>query len=106
MHIKKNITQLKEWLFTDGQSPIQLRIVEPADINPVKHYHRAMHEYFYLVQGSVDIDVDGTIHSLEKDDLLVAEPGEIHVITRMSPDMKLLLLMPPPIPGDKVVVSE
>ncbi len=105
MIIKKNISQEKDWLFNDGTLPIQIKIVQPGETNPVEHFHKTMHEYFFLLQGSARISVNGNIHELDQDDMLIVEPGEAHRIVDYSPDMRLLLLMPPPVPGDKVSVS-
>jgi len=105
MKIKRNLSREKEWLFNDGSLPIQVKIVEPGDINSVEHYHKTMHEYFFLLQGRARISVNGTVHALERDDVLIVEPGEIHRVIDYSADMRLLLLMPPPVPGDKYVVS-
>ncbi len=105
MIIKKNIEQEKSWLFNDGSQPIQLKIVKPEEINPVEHYHKTMHEYFYLLQGTAEILVDGNTYDLGAGELLVVEPGEVHKISGYSPDMKVLLLMPPPVAGDKVIVN-
>ena len=103
MIIKKNIEQEKKWLFNDGSLPIQLRIVSPEDINPVEHYHKTMHEYFLLLKGSVKILVEGNVYEPGKGDLIIVEPGEVHKVVDYSQDMKLLLLMPPPVPADKVI---
>lgn len=106
MIIKKKIEQEKEWLFNDGSQPFQVKIVQARELNPVEHYHKAMHEYFFLLQGTAVILVDGNKYELAKGDLLVVEPGEAHKVADYSPDMQLLLLMPPPVPNDKVIVSE
>ena len=105
MIIKKNVDRIKNWLFNDGSLPIQMRIIQGHEINSVEHYHKAMHEYFFLLQGSAKILVNGNIYESAKGDLLVVKPGESHRIIGYSPDMQLLLLMPPPIPADKVLVE-
>jgi quercetin dioxygenase-like cupin family protein len=105
MIIKKNISKEKEWLFNDGNLPIQLKIVHPGEINPVDHYHKTMHEYFFLLQGTANIRVNGNTHALGQDDLLIVAPGETHRVVDYSPDMRLLLLMPPPAVDDKVIVT-
>ncbi|MCP4214844.1 MAG: cupin domain-containing protein [bacterium] len=102
MKIIHNPANMKKWVLDDGDAPIQLRVVTADEINPVNHLHKTMHEYFYLLKGSMDIDINGTIHHFKKDDLLLVEPGESHCLVDFSSDLKLLLMMPPPIAGDKV----
>lgn len=102
MELKKNISLEKQWIFNDGSVPIQLRIIAADEIHSIEHLHKTMHEYFYLLRGSMKIAVNGEKIELNKDDLLVVEPGERHHIIKKSKDLLLLLLMPPPVPDDKV----
>ncbi len=74
------------------------------EISKIAHFHRTMHEYYYIIRGWLKILVDGKMVELEKDQLLVVEPGERHSINEASRDLLLMLLMPPPVPNDKVIV--
>lgn len=103
MKVKKKIGSEKAWIFNDGSQPINMRIMTSEEIRSIKHLHKTMHEYFYLLQGSMKISVDGSVVELVKDDLIVVEPGERHHISEQSPDLLLMLLMPPPVPHDKVI---
>jgi quercetin dioxygenase-like cupin family protein len=102
--LKKKIGSEKTWIFSDGSQPIQVRIMSAEEIQSKEHFHKTMHEYFYLVQGRMKISVEGDIVELAKDDLIVVEPGERHHIVEQSADLLLMLLMPPPVPNDKVDV--
>ena len=42
------------------------------------HYHNVMEENFFILEGKIDIVVDGTVHTLSKGDLIHIEPGEVH----------------------------
>jgi mannose-6-phosphate isomerase-like protein (cupin superfamily) len=106
MKIKKNISPVKQWIFNDGSQPIQLRIMSSGEIHSIEHLHKTMHEYFYLLEGHMKISIDGNIVELGKDDLVVVEPGERHHIIEKSPDLMLMLLMPPPVPNDKVITRK
>lgn len=44
------------------------------------HYHDVMEENFYILQGKVDVVVDGTSHALAPGDLIHVEPGEAHYV--------------------------
>jgi quercetin dioxygenase-like cupin family protein len=104
MKLEKNIRQQKQWIFNDGSLPIQMRIMIADEIQSVEHIHKTMVEYFYLIEGQMLISIEGNNHQLERGDLVVVEPGERHHIVRHSDDIQLLLLMPPPVPNDKVLV--
>ncbi|MGD2088627.1 MAG: cupin domain-containing protein [Candidatus Aminicenantes bacterium] len=103
--IKKKIKSEKAWIFNDGSQPIQVRIMTSEGIRSIEHLHKTMHEYFYLLQGRMKISVEGNEVELAKDDLIVVEPGERHHIIEHSPDLLLMLLMPPPVPNDKVITQ-
>lgn len=42
------------------------------------HYHNVMEEDFFILEGKIDIVVDGTVHTLSSGDLIHIEPGEVH----------------------------
>ncbi len=105
MEVKKKVSLEKQWIFNDGTLPIQLRIIAADEIHSIEHVHKTMHEYFYLLRGSMKIAINDEKIELNKDDLLVVEPGERHHIIEKSKDLLLLLLMPPPVPEDKIVLD-
>ncbi|KGF13151.1 cupin [Lancefieldella parvula DNF00906] len=44
------------------------------------HYHNIMEENFHILQGKVDIVVDGEVHTLSAGDFIHIEPGEVHYV--------------------------
>ena len=42
------------------------------------HYHNVMEENFYILEGEIDIVVDGVVNHLKAGDMIHIEPGEIH----------------------------
>ena len=42
------------------------------------HYHNVMEENFYILEGEVDIVVDGVVNHLRPGQMIHIEPGEIH----------------------------
>lgn len=42
------------------------------------HYHHIMEENFFILEGKIDIVVDGVVHTLSKGDLIHIEPEEVH----------------------------
>ena len=42
------------------------------------HYHNIMEENFYILEGKIDIVVDGVVHTLEAGDFIHIEPHEVH----------------------------
>ena len=55
------------------------------------HYHNIMEENFYILEGKVDIEVDGTVHTLTQGQLIHIEPKEVHyVINRYDAPVRMV----------------
>ncbi|MCP5050216.1 MAG: cupin domain-containing protein, partial [bacterium] len=80
MKLERNIRSIPHWFFTDGSVPIQVRLLSTRDIRKEKHLHRTMHEYFYVLQGNLELSVSGETVRMERDDMAIVEPGEPHVV--------------------------
>lgn len=70
------------------------------------HYHNVMEENFYILEGEVDIVVDGIVHHLTEGQFIHIEPGEIHYVTnRSNAPMKMVSTLAPFQDADKVDVD-
>lgn len=71
------------------------------------HYHNVMEENFYILEGEVDIVVDGTVHHLVEGQLIHIEPGEVHyVINNSTGAVKMISTLAPYEEVDKVEVPD
>ena len=70
------------------------------------HYHNVMEENFFILEGKVDIVVDGKKNTLSVGDFIHIEPGEIHyVINNSGAPMKMISTLAPYTNPDKVDVE-
>lgn len=70
------------------------------------HFHNIMEESFFILEGKVDIDIDGTVYNCEPGDLITAEPGETHhLMNNYDKPMKAVFLLAPFQLQDKVEVD-
>lgn len=70
------------------------------------HYHNIMEENFYIMEGEVDIIVDGTLHHLKKGQFIHIEPNEVHyVINRSESPVLMVSTLAPFQQSDKEVVE-
>lgn len=70
------------------------------------HYHNIMEENFYILEGEVDIVVDGVVHHLTAGQLIHIEPKEVHyVINNSNAVMKMISTLAPFQEVDKVDVE-
>lgn len=71
------------------------------------HYHNVMEENFFILEGEVDIVVDGTLHHLTTGDLIHIEPEEIHyLVNRSNKPVKMISTLAPYTDPDKVEVED
>lgn len=70
------------------------------------HYHNIMEENFYILEGEVDIEVDGVAHTLKAGQMIHIEPKEVHyVINRSNGPVKMVSTLAPFQGVDKVEVD-
>lgn len=71
------------------------------------HYHNIMEENFYILEGKVDIVVDGKVNTLTAGQFIHIEPGEIHyVINNYDQPIKMVSTLAPYQAVDKVEVPD
>lgn len=70
------------------------------------HYHNIMEENFYILEGDIDIFVDGVCHHLSEGQMIHIEPGEVHYcINRYDKPVKMVSTLAPFQEKDKVEVE-
>lgn len=71
------------------------------------HYHKAMEENFHVLEGEIDIVVDGIVHHLKPGDLIHIEPNEVHYcINNYDKPTKMIATLAPFKEFDKVEVPD
>ncbi|AEV29364.1 cupin domain-containing protein [Sphaerochaeta pleomorpha str. Grapes] len=70
------------------------------------HLHHVMEENFYILEGTVDIVVDGKVYTLSPGELIHIEPEEVHYVINNGPDVvKMISTLAPYKEVDKVDVE-
>ena len=70
------------------------------------HYHEIMEENFYILEGKIDVIVDGVVNHLSEGQMIHIEPGEIHyVINNYDQPVKMISTLAPFQDSDKVEVD-
>ncbi|MGT2742810.1 cupin domain-containing protein [Streptococcus plurextorum] len=68
-----------KYLMKGPRSNFALVRFNPKEDFPA-HYHNVMEENFYILEGKIDIYVDGTKHTLSEGQFIHIEPGEVHYV--------------------------
>ncbi len=70
------------------------------------HYHNVMEENFFILEGEVDIVVDGKVNHMKAGDFIHIEPTEIHYVKNVSDKpVKMVSTLAPHEDPDKVEVK-
>lgn len=71
------------------------------------HYHNIMEENFYILDGEIDIIVDGVSHHMLPGQMIHIEPGEIHYcINNYQKPVRMVSTLAPSEENDKVEVED
>ena len=71
------------------------------------HYHNIMEEDFFILEGEIDIVVDGTVHHLKQGDLIQIVPSEIHYcVNSYDKTVKMISTLAPYQEVDKVEIED
>lgn len=84
----------------EGLSVIEERM--PPGAAEIRHRHARARQFFYVLAGRLDIEVDGIVHSLEAGIGLEVAPGVVHqVFNRGGADVDFLVVSQPSSHGDR-----
>lgn len=80
-------------VWNDGFIAVQrLEMKAGATFEP--HHHEVEREWFLVVEGEIEIEVNGTIHNLKRGEMLYSPPGETHGGRSITDSWTLCITMP------------
>ncbi|NNG28201.1 MAG: cupin domain-containing protein [Ignavibacteriaceae bacterium] len=72
----------------------------------VRHYHEKAEQYFFILSGEAEMEVDGKINILKRNQGIHIPAGIIHKLGNKSKeDLEFLVTSTPPSHGDRVLVE-
>ena len=85
-------------------SVIQERM--PSGTSEVKHYHSRARQFFFVITGTLSVQIDGQTHVISREHGLEIPPKLPHrVFNESDADTIFLLISVPPAKGDRIEVS-
>lgn len=94
-----------KYLMRGPRSNFALVVLQPGQDFDA-HYHDVMEENFFILEGEVDIFVDGSVHPLKQGDFIHLEPGETHyLVNRSDAPVKMTATLAPYREKDKTDVE-
>lgn len=77
----------------------------PSCAREVRHYHTTARQFFYVLEGTLTMEIDGQIFTLPRANGIQIEPGQMHQAENLSgSDVRMLVISQPASHGDRVVV--
>jgi mannose-6-phosphate isomerase-like protein (cupin superfamily) len=87
-----------------GLSVIEERM--PPDTREVPHRHAHARQFFFVLSGTLTMDVEGTRHRLATRAGLEIPPGAAHqAMNESDADVEFLVVSTPPSHGDRITVD-
>jgi mannose-6-phosphate isomerase-like protein (cupin superfamily) len=79
----------------------------PPGASEVRHYHRTAQQYFFILSGKANMDIDGRVETLAKHQGIEIAPGIPHLIRNdFEHDVEFLVISQPPTRNDRVVIDD
>ncbi len=116
MHIVRKVKDAKPREITCG---IMHSLTTPKDFKDMdfvhvtitdttkRHYHKKLTEVYYVLKGSIDVELDGKTVHLEKDEMIMIFPNTHHKAWKTSSeDAKILVACCPPWSEEDEILSE
>jgi mannose-6-phosphate isomerase-like protein (cupin superfamily) len=87
-----------------GLSVIEERM--PAGTREVRHWHARARQFFYVLSGTLTLEVEGTVHRLPARSGIELPPGTAHQTrNEEANDTEFLVISMPPSHGDRHEVA-
>ncbi len=93
----------------DGWHLVQtptLSVIEermPPGTSEIRHYHRKASQFFYVLQGTLSIEIGGNEFVLSPGQGVHVNAGELHQVRNLATiDAEFLVVSNPPSHGDRV----
>jgi quercetin dioxygenase-like cupin family protein len=84
----------------------QLSVIEermPPGTSEHRHYHLYARQFFYVLEGELILEIEGTHIRLNTGEGIEIEPGQAHqVVNRSGATVRFLIVSQPPSHGDRV----
>ncbi len=84
----------------------ELAIIEermPAGTSEQRHSHRHARQFFYVLEGELTIEIDGTTHTLRAGSGLEVPPHAPHqAVNSSGAAVRFLVISQPPSHGDRI----
>jgi uncharacterized cupin superfamily protein len=74
----------------------------PPGTREIRHWHARARQFFYVLAGTLTVEVEGELHRLTKHVGIELPPGTAHqVINESQADVEFLVISEPPSHGDR-----
>src|SRR5579864_1451162 len=89
---------------TPALSVIEERM--PPGTSEIRHYHQKANQFFYVLRGNLQIDLEGNVLTLSAGQGLHVEAGKRHQVhNRSASGVEFLVVSNPPSHGDRIATD-
>ena len=74
----------------------------PPGTEELRHWHARARQFFYVLDGALEIEIEGAVHAMSRGDGIEIPPGLAHQVRNVSgSDANFLVISSPPHQGDR-----
>ena len=91
------------WHLVRGENLSVIEERMPSGTAEQRHFHERARQFFYVLEGELTMEVDGSVYSLGARQGLEITPGQPHqAINRSGADTHFLVISQPPSHADRM----
>lgn len=94
------------WLKKNGRFTVIFESM-PKGAAEIKHFHNIIEQFFYVLEGELNIEVDNVSYHLQQNESIIIMPQSVHKVYNQSEqDVKFLVVSSPDSHEDRVNVED
>ncbi|UCG95645.1 MAG: cupin domain-containing protein [archaeon] len=96
----RNLTKMEDF---EGMDFVQVTISDSTK----RHYHKKLTEAYFVLKGSIEVEIDGKVEKLDKGSLIIIFPNTKHKARKIGEgDAEILVVCCPPWSEEDEILAE
>ncbi|WP_145949013.1 MULTISPECIES: GNAT family N-acetyltransferase [Paenibacillus] len=92
------------WRLVDEETVSIIHERMPPGTSEQRHYHARAGQFFFVLFGTLDIEIEGTVHTLSAHQGMRVQPGAVHqVMNRSAEPVEFMVYSQPNSRGDRTL---
>jgi mannose-6-phosphate isomerase-like protein (cupin superfamily) len=91
------------WYFLKRNDVSVIQEKMPSGTSEIKHFHKETRQFFYILNGTASIDIEGIFFEITANSGIEIQPFQVHqIFNKSNSDLEFLLISCPCVNRDRV----